>query len=392
MGPGRQLDVGILRRSTALPSRANLLTYSQVENLGYDEGTKAEGRVEMDMKIDGRTLDHATLEQIRKMAIRRVREGEKPAAVIAAYGFCRTTIYKWMKAARGRGRGLRALDSTRGTGRPRSLTPAQERQVFRWVNGRDPRQYGLDFGLWTRSIVALLIRRKFGVRLGVSAVGALLAKLELTSRKPLQRAYQRDPQAIARWQRETYPALARQAKRQGAEILFWDESGFRADTVHGKTWGLRGQTPIVHRPGQRRSVSAAAAVSARGEFWFCTYPGGLNGELFVELLRQLMHRRSKPVFLVLDSLPAHKRAMVRDYVDSTDGRLSLHFLPGYAPDLDPDELVWSYVKRTGTARRPLQKREQLRERVDAQRAAVRADRKLVRSFFQAPSVAYIRDC
>ena len=350
------------------------------------------GAVEVAMKIDGRTLDHATLEQIRKMAVRRVGEGERPAAVIAAYGFCRTTIYKWMNAASGRGHGLRALASTRGTGRPRSLTPAQERRVFRWINGHDPRQYGLDFGLWTRSIVALLIRRKFGVRMGVTAVGALLAKLELTPQKPLQRAYQRDPQAMARWQRDTYPALARQAKRQGAEILFWDESGFRADTVHGKTWGLRGQTPIVHRPGQRQSVSAASAVSARGEFWFCTYAGGLNGELFVELLRRLMHRRKKPVCLVLDGLPAHKRALVREYVDSTDGKLSLHFLPGYAPDLNPDELVWSHVKRTGTARRPLQKGEQLRERVDAQLAAVRDDPKLVRSFFQAPSVAYIRDC
>ena len=344
------------------------------------------------MKQDGRTLDHATLEQIRLMAMRRVREGEEPAAVIASFGFCRTTIYKWMKLAAGRGHGLQALSSTRGTGRPRSLTAAQERQVFRWVNGRDPRQYGLDFGLWTRAIVALLIKRKFGVRLGVTAVGALLAKLELTPQKPLQRAYQRDPDAIARWQSETYPALARQAKRDGAEILFWDESGFRADTVHGKTWGLRGQTPIVHRPGQRQSVSAASAVSARGAFWFCTYAGALNGELFVELLRQLMRRRRKPVYLILDSLPAHKRALVRDYAASTDGMLSLHFLPGYAPELNPDELVWSHVKRTGTARRPLQKGEKLRERIDAELAAVGDDPKLVRSFFGAPSVAYVLDC
>lgn len=157
-------------------------------------------------------------------------------------------------------------------------------------------------------------------------------------------------------QRDIYPGLARQAKRQAAEILFWDESEFRADTVHGKTWGLRGQTPIVHRSGQRQSVSAASAVSARWEFWFCTSPGGLNGELFVELLRRLMHRRKQSVFLVLDGLPAHRRAIVREYVESTAGRLSLHFLPDYAPDLNPDELVWSHVKRTGTTRRPLQKK------------------------------------
>src|SRR5450755_4779407 len=99
------------------------------------------------MKVDGRTLDHTTLEQIRLMAIQRVREGEEPASVIASYGFCRTTIYKWMRLAARRGRGLKALSSARGTGRPRSLSLAQERQVFRWINGRDPRQYGLDFGL-----------------------------------------------------------------------------------------------------------------------------------------------------------------------------------------------------------------------------------------------------
>jgi transposase len=347
--------------------------------------------VSLCMKRDGRTLDHRTLEAIRLMAVERVREGERASEVIEAYGFNRTTIYKWLKAAFRPGVGIKALRSTKATGRPRSLSPAQERQVFRWINGRDPRQYGLDFGLWTRTVVAELIEKKFGVHLGVSAVGELLAKLGLTPQKPLQRAYQRDPQAIERWQRETYPAVARKAKRQGAEVFFWDESGFRADTVHGKTWGVRGQTPVVERPGQRQSVSAASAVTAQGAFWFCVYDGALNGERFVELLKKMMHRRRKPVHLVLDSLPAHKRTIVSEYVASTKGRLTLHFLPGYAPDLNPDELVWSHVKRTGSARRPLQKGEKLREKIEQQLADLQKLPSLIRSFFNAPSVAYIGD-
>ena len=84
------------------------------------------------MKRDGRTLDHATLETIRLMAIERVREGESPASVIASYGFNRTTIYKWIKAATQRGVGIKALRSTKATGRPRTLSGAQQRQVFRW--------------------------------------------------------------------------------------------------------------------------------------------------------------------------------------------------------------------------------------------------------------------
>jgi transposase len=106
------------------------------------------------MKRDGRSFDHRTLEVIRLMAVERVRAGELPSAVIGSYGFSRTTIYKWIKVASHPGVGLRALHAKPATGRPRSLTPRQERQVFRWVNGKDPRQYGLDFGLWTRSVVA----------------------------------------------------------------------------------------------------------------------------------------------------------------------------------------------------------------------------------------------
>jgi transposase len=81
-----------------------------------------------DMKRDGRTLDHRTLEEIRRMAVERVREGEDPSAVIASYGFCRTTIYKWMHASSGRGKGMRALASRKASGRPRTLTAAQERR------------------------------------------------------------------------------------------------------------------------------------------------------------------------------------------------------------------------------------------------------------------------
>jgi len=344
------------------------------------------------MKRDGRTLDHATLETIRLMAVERVREGEAPSAVIASYGFSRTTIYKWLAAAAKPGVGLRALQSRCAPGRPRTLTPRQERQVFRWINGKDPRQYGLDFGLWTRSVVADLIERKFGIQLGPTAVGTLLAKLNLTPQKPLQRAYQRNPEAIERWQREIYPSIARQAKVEEGEVFFWDESGFRADTVHGRTWGVKGQTPIVERPGQRQSISAASAVNAKGGFWYCTYQGGLTAALFVNLLRKLMRYRPKPVHLVVDGLPAHKTKLVKDYVQSTQGRLTLHFLPGYAPELNPDELVWSHVKQTGVARTPLRKGESLRDKIGAQLARIKNTPTLVRSFFQAPSVAYITDC
>lgn len=342
------------------------------------------------MKRDGRHLDHQTLEALRLMAMERLAEGEAASAVMASFGFCRTTIYKWQRKAQGR-KGLEALRSRIGSGRPRKLTAGQERKVLGWVNGKDPRQYGFDFGLWTRAMVGRLIEKKFTVHLSLASVGQLLARLGLTPQKPLQRAYQRDPEAIAAWKNETFPKLAARAKRSGADIWFWDESGFRADSVHGRTWGKKGQTPVVAVPGQRQTVSAASAVNAKGAFWCMTYKGGLNADLFVTMLKLLMRRRRNPLYLVLDNLPSHKAKVVRDYVEATRGKLELHFLPGYAPELNPDELVWNYMKRTGVARRPLTAGEVLQDCIDAQMKAIGENPALVRAFFRNKNVAYITD-
>ncbi len=341
------------------------------------------------MRIDGRTLSHETSETIRRMAVRRVNDGEAPRTVIASYGLYRTTIYKWLKAAR-RG-GEAALAARKHPGRQPALTPRQKLKVRHWINGKDPRQYGFDFGLWTRQIVAALIAQKFGVRLGVTAVGRLLAELDITPQKPLRRAYERDPVAIKRWTTTEFPRLRARAKRVGAKIFFLDEAGVRSDQVLGRTWGLRGQTPEVPTSGRRQSVSAISSVTARGEFWWELYTERLNASRFVELLTHFMRGRKRPVFLVLDGHPAHVAKVVAQYVQCLRGRLELHFLPGYAPELNPDEFVWNHLKRQGTSKIPLRRDESLRARVQADLLAIKSQPALVRSFFHAPSVAYTRD-
>lgn len=146
----------------------------------------------------------------------------------------------------------------------------------------------------------------------------------------------------------------------------------------------------MHRPGQRQSISAASAVNSKGAFWYALYEGALKADTFVELLRKLMHRRRRPLHLVVDGLPAHKGKVVKAYVKSLDGKLTLHFLPGYAPELNPDELVWSHAKRTGVARRPLQKAKNC-PRVDQQMRHLASSPELIRSFFKHPDVDYISD-
>lgn len=341
------------------------------------------------MTIDGRTLSHETLETIRLMAVRRVRAGEAPSEVIKSYGFCRTTIYRWLRQAR-RG-GEHALRARKATGRPPLLRDRQKSAVARWITGKDPRQYGFDFGLWTRQIVAALIRERFGVALSRTAVGRLLAELGITPQKPLRRAYERDPAAVARWMKEAYPALRKRARRRGANIFFLDEVGIRSDSALGRTWGRKGQTPVVATSGQRQAVNAISALTARGAFWYEVYTGRLNASHFVALLKKFLRRRRRPVMLILDRHPAHIAKLVAAFVQAQRGRLELHFLPGYAPDLNPDEFVWQHLKTNGVAKQPLKRNESLRARVVADLEAIKRNARLLRSFFSAPSVAYVMD-
>jgi transposase len=339
------------------------------------------------MKNDGRTWSHETTEIIRRMAVQRVQAGERPSDVMKSYGLCRTTIYRWLRAHR-KG-GDTALASRRGTGRPVSLTDKQKQQVRKWICGRDPRQYGFDFGLWTRRIVADLIEQKFGVTLSVTTVGRLLAELEITPQKPLRRAYERDPGAIEKWQREEFPKLRARAKRRGADIFFLDEAGIRSDAPLQRTWGAKGKTPVVATSGQRQSVNAISAVTMRGGFWYAVYTGRFNAARFVEFLKAFLRGRRRPVMLVVDGHPAHRAKVVAEFVQSTKGRLELHFLPGYAPELNPDEFVWNHLRQRGVSKKPLRRNESLRARVESDLKAIQRRPALVRSFFHAESVAYI---
>src|SRR6266581_4000417 len=285
------------------------------------------------MKIDGRTLDHKALEHLRTMAVRRVVEdGEAPSAVMESMGFCRTSIYRWLR--RYEDAGLEALVEKIAQGPEPKLSDKQRQQVKRWIVGKDPRQYGFDYGLWTRRIVQSLIERKFGLGLGLTAVGRLLAALEITPQKPLRRANERDPKRIEQWLDQEYPKLRRRAKRSGAKIHFLDEAGFHSDPVLGRTYGLKGRTPVVAMSGQRQRINAISAVNAKGAFWYNVYPGKLNAGRFVEFLQDFMKGRRERVFLVVDGHPSHKAKLVQGYIQSLAGKLELHPLPPYAPDLN----------------------------------------------------------
>ena len=145
---------------------------------------------------------------------------------------------------------------------------------------------------------------------------------------------------------------------------------------------------MVRTSGRRQAVNAISAVTARGAFWSRTYTGWLNAPTFEVFLRAFLKGRRRLVALLLDRHAAHSAKRVARFVQAQRGRLELHFLPGYAPELNPHEFVWNYVRQKGVTKTPLRRDESLHERVERDLAAINARSALVRSFFQADSIAY----
>jgi transposase len=114
--------------------------------------------------------------------------------VAAALGMDRSTVYGW--AAKSRAGGRAALTARPVPGRPPQLSGAQLRRLDTLIVGRDPRQVQFAFGLWTREMVRVLIRREFGVGLSVVSVGRPLRSPGLSPQRPLGRAYQQHPEAV----------------------------------------------------------------------------------------------------------------------------------------------------------------------------------------------------
>ncbi len=336
--------------------------------------------------MDGRKLSHGTLAEIRQRAVLRVEAGESPEIVIAALGFDRTCIYRWL--ARYREGGLEALAAKPVPGRPSRLSGGQLRQLYGWITEKNPRQLNFEFALWTRAMIRELVQEYFGVRLSEVSVGRLLRKLGLTPQRPLYRAYQQDPEAVERWQQEQYPAIKAEAARVGATIYFADEAGIRSDFHRGTTWAPKGQTPVVETTGSRFSLNMISAVTAKGQLRFMVVEGRLNGERVVEFLKRLLYKAEYPIFLIVDGHPAHRATVVREFVESTQGKLRLFFLPGYSPELNPDESVWRHLKTHNLGRMAVRDVQDLKR--NAMRCLQRLQKTpaLIRGFFKAPTLRY----
>jgi transposase len=338
------------------------------------------------MKVDGRKLSHAHLEEIRFEAVKAVQAGKSPSEVAREMGLYPNRVFVWLSMYRAGG--WDALRAHKASGRPKRLNGRQLKWIYDVVTTKNPMQLKFQFALWTRAIIRTLIQRKFGIKLSLASVGRLLAQMGLTCQKPLTRAFEQDASLVKVWIEREFPKIQALARKEKAAIFFGDESGVRSDFHAGTTWGIRGETPVIGHTGRRFRLNMISAISVKGELRFLTTTNKITAPVFIAFLKRLIMNYPKTIFLIVDGSSSHKAKVVQRYLETVKDRLRLFFFPPYAPEINPDELVWNEVKTHGVGRTMIRTPDDLEQAAKSSLRRLRKNPEKVRSFFQKDTTRY----
>jgi transposase len=343
----------------------------------------------MPVERDFRKLDPAAQAEARRIAVAMVKSGRTRMQAAEAVGVNRRFVGAWVVAEKAQGAAaLAGKKRGRRPGEQKALTWEEEQKVRKLVIDKCPDQLKLPFALWTREAVAVLIERKTTKRLSLKVVGRYLKSWGMTPQRPMRRATERNEAAVRQWLREDYPAIAERAKAEGAEIQWADETGVSNQANYGRSYAPTGQTPVIPRPAARFSQSMISSVTNRGEVRFMIYDGALNVAIFLKFLARLIRGRKRKLFLIVDNLRVHRAKAVAAWAARHSDVIELFYLPPYAPDTNPDELLNNDLKQAIAKRRTPRTKAALRDQVTSHIRDLQRRPAKVRSFFQHPTVRY----
>ncbi|MGD0769725.1 MAG: IS630 family transposase [Tepidisphaeraceae bacterium] len=205
--------------------------------------------------------------------------------------------------------------------------------------------------LWTIQRVGELIKSKFQLDLSHTTVWRILkTDLGWSSIKPQTVLRERDEEKISKWREQDFDEIRRRAQKRGAYLVFVDEAGFMLQPTLRKTFAPRGSRPVtrVSDPHGRISTVCAMAVSPKRKrlnLYFRLLPDNTNftGHSIASFLKYVHQELRSPITVIWDSIPIHSADPVRRYLRS-QREVVLEMIPEYAPELNPADGVWSYIK------------------------------------------------
>lgn len=307
------------------------------------------------------------------------KQGYRQQAIADALGLSQSGVSRIIK--RGREGGKAALKTRQAPGAKPRLSQVQKAELLEKLK-QGAEAFGFEGAVWTTRRIARLIEDEFGVHYHPDYIGPLLRGLGWSWQKPSVKATQRDEQAIQEWLEKRWLEIKEKAEKEGYTVLFVDESAFYLLPGVVYTWAPKGETPLLRVPLSREHYSAISAISRTGNLYFLMQPQAFDSEAVIRFLKILLEQIAGKILIIWDGASIHRSKVLRQFLSEGGAkRIHLERLPAYAPDLNPDEGVWHYLKHVELGNVCARDMEELKSKLSEAHQRLAAKPEIIQAFF-----------
>ena len=345
--------------------------------------------MEDELKTNALSMGSKGQHELRKTIIRMLKDGKRGKEIAKELDVSEGHVSNVKKLYEAGGaKALKPAKRGRPAGKNKILTPEQEREIQRIIVDKNPEQLRFKECMWTRNNIRQLIKDKYGIDIKLSTLGYYLARWGFSVQRPVKRAYKQDEQKIDAWLNSEFPGITERAEKEDAEIFFGDETNIQNTANYARSYAPKGKTPVIRTEAQKLKIEMLSAISKRGKLHFLLYKDSMNSEKLIDFMTRLIKDSKKKVFLVLDNLRVHHSKVVTAWLDEHKAEIELFFLPPYAPEYNPDELLNSDIKRNAGAKQSPRSQAELEANVQNRLDYLSATPAHVAAFFRAPLTRY----
>jgi transposase len=306
-------------------------------------------------------------------------------------GVSRQHVGKWCEAFEAGG--YDALELGRRGRKPgacQKLEPNQCATVVRIITDNTPDQLKMEFLLWERVAVRKLVFRKFGVVLALRTISDYLKRWGMTPQKPVKQSYEQNEKQVNEWLDVDYPKIREQAKREGAEIFWADETGVQNSDNRGRSFAPKGKTPVIKKPGKRVRVNMISAVTNKGHVRFMVYSDKMNQQKLITFFKRLIKSTKGKVFVIMDNLKVHHGKILKEWASDNSDEIELFYIPSYAPELNPDEYLNRDLKKNVNNKGFAKNLDKLKKNLNSFMRSIQKQPHRVISYFNSSGIRYAK--
>lgn len=280
----------------------------------------------MQTKTNFQALPMAVRADRRRLAFKKLDEGWNKQEVAELVEVHYKTIETWLRNKEFlKSNDFQEHKRGREKEEQKILNQDEQDDILNAIKNSLPDKKGIEYFLWSRKAVREYIQKKHAKTLAPQTISDYIKRWGLSSQRPKKQASEQDAKKIRVWLEEEYPKIQKQAKKEGAEIHWGDETNININSNYQKTYAPKGNTPIAKIPAKKQSLSLISSLTNQGKLRYMAYKGGMNISLFLIFLKRLSKDTDKKIFLILDNLKVHHAKKVQAWAKQHEDKIILFF-------------------------------------------------------------------